>query len=307
MADCSSDLTFSEVTINDLDRIYEYTSIYGEGSCQHSPVGMYSLFEKYGDCVCISDGFMYTLRRRLCDDSYRIYLAPMGEGDLKSAYDRILKDASRYGRKAKFITLTKPQVDFLQQAYPDRFEYYNDRNLAEYIFSAQTMRDFPGKVHARRRTEIRSFWRDYGERTTVSLITNNDLKEVIEFAYKWLRDNSETHDEDALNREMIGIRKQITNYDKLGISGTVIRVDGNVRAFCYGIPLNKDYYDVLIEKGDREFPGIYRVLRQESTKLNVTGEKYINFEEDVGVEGLRRLKESYCPEFMIEKYVVTQL
>ena len=107
--------------------------------------------------------------------------------------------------------------------------------------------------------------------------------------------------------EMIGIRKQITNYDKLGITGTVIRVDGNVRAFCYGIPLNRDYYDVLIEKGDREFPGIYRVLRQESTKLNVTGEKYINFEEDVGVEGLRRLKESYCPEFMIEKYVVTQL
>lgn len=307
MACGESDLEFREVTLDDIEKIYAFTSVYGENSCQHSPVSMYSLSGKYGDRICIRDGFLFTLRSGLCDDRYRVYLAPLGEGDLKSAYEAILADAADHGKKAKFFTLTTKHAAFLEEQFPGVFAYNNERDLAEYIFSFETMRDFPGKFHARRRTEIRSFWRDYDDRAEVFPITGNDLDEVLDFAYKWLKENSESHDEEALNREMVCIRKQIADYDKLKLSGTIIRVDGSIGAFCYGVPLSDECYDVLIEKGDRQYPGIYRVLRQESTRLNVTGMRYINFEEDVGVEGLRRLKESYGPEFMIEKYVVTQL
>ena len=73
-----SELLFEPVRLEDTGRIYRYTSVYGEGSCQHSPVSMYSLWEKYEDCVCEGDGFLYTLRRRLCDETYRVYLAPLG-------------------------------------------------------------------------------------------------------------------------------------------------------------------------------------------------------------------------------------
>lgn len=295
-------LDFHRVTIGDIDTIYKYTSRFGEGSCQHSPVAMYCLYEKYGDSYCIEDDMLYVLRKHLCDDRYRVYLAPLGGGDLKLAYERIMNDAASYGRKAAFITITDKHAKFLEETFPGRFELEKNRDLSEYIYSAETMRDFPGKVHARRRTEIRTFWRDYGERTTACVMTADDLDDVADYAAKWLAENSETHDEDALNREMIGIRKQLASFDELGLSGTVIRVDKKVQAFCYGVPLNDDYYDVLIEKGAREYPGIYRVLRQESTKLNVEGYSYINFEEDVGVEGLRRIKESYGPQFMIDKY-----
>lgn len=294
------------VSLDDIEILYQYTSLYGEGCCQHSPVSMWSLYEKYGDSFCIQDGFLYVCREHLCDDGYRVYLAPFGAGDIAGAFETILADAHSREKKAKFITLTEKYVNILNQAFPGQFECINDRNLAEYIISAETMRDFPGKIHARRRTEIRSFWRDFGDRTEVHEMTADDLEEVLDYAHEWRDKYSETHDEDALERELKCIRKQIWNYDKLGISGTVIRIDGNVKAFCYGVGLNDDYYDVLIEKGDREYPGIYRVLRQESTKLNVTGYKYVNFEEDVGVPGLRRLKESYGPEFLIGKYRVTE-
>ena len=294
------------VSLDDIEIIYQYTSLYGEGCCQHSPVSMWSLYEKYGDSFCIQDGFLYVCREHLCDDGYRVYLAPFGAGDIAGAFENILSDAHSHGKKAKFITLTEKYVNILNGSFPDKFECINDRDLAEYIISTETMRDFPGKIHARRRTEIRSFWRDFGDRTEVSEMTAGDREEVLDYASEWVEKYSETHDEEALERELKCIQKQIWNYDKLGISGTVIRIDGNVKAFCYGVGLNDDYYDVLIEKGDREYPGIYRVLRQESTKLNVTGYKYVNFEEDVGVPGLRRLKESYGPEFLIGKYRVTE-
>ena len=294
------------VTLDDIRSIYQYTSLYGEGCCQHSPVSMWSLYEKYGDSFCIQDGFLYVCREHLCDDDYRVYLAPFGEGDVAGAFETILSDAHSHGKKAKFITLTEKYAGILNEAYPGQFECINDRDLAEYIISMETMRDFPGKFHARRRTEIRSFWRDFGDRTEVHVMTADDLEEVLDYAVEWMNTYSETHDEEALERELVCIRRQIAHTDELGITGTVIRIDGNVRAFCYGVGLDDDYYDVLIEKGDREYPGIYRVLRQESTRLNVDGYKYVNFEEDVGVPGLRRLKESYGPEFLIEKYRVTE-
>ena len=51
---------------------------------------------------------------------------------------------------------------------------------------------------------------------------------------------------------------------------------------------------------------IYRVIRQESARLNLEGFQYVNFEEDIGVPGLRQLKESYGPAFLIEKYIAAE-
>ncbi len=299
-------LCFHKVSLGNLAEIYRYTSKFGEGSCQHSAVSMYSLDEKYGDEVCIEGDTLYVHRKNLDDTQFRVYLAPFGEGDLKDAYGRIMEDAHSFQKKVLFYTLTEKQASFLDAAYPGSFSMEKDRDLAEYIYTSVTMAEFPGKVHRRRRTEIRSFWRDYGSRASVSFLTQEDIPAVRDFAEKWLRDNAETHDEEALKREMRCIQRQLDNFQEMGLSGTVIRVDGQVKAFCYGVGLNEEYYDVLIEKGSREIPGIYRVLRQESTKRNVEGYAYINFEEDVGVEGLRKVKESYGPAFLIEKYKVKE-
>ena len=101
-------------------------SVYGEGSCQHSFVSMYSLGEKYGDQVCIRDDTLYTLRGNLCDDEYRVYLAPMGQ-ELKTAFRTIRLDAAEYGKKVKFLTLTEGYAEALRDAFPDQFLIQEDR------------------------------------------------------------------------------------------------------------------------------------------------------------------------------------
>ena len=50
-----SKLDLQPLTLDDLDKIYKYTSVYGENSCQHSPVSLFSTFEKYGDDEAIFD------------------------------------------------------------------------------------------------------------------------------------------------------------------------------------------------------------------------------------------------------------
>lgn len=138
-------MDFTPVVLEDFDRIYMYTSVYGEGSCQYSPVSMYSMQEKYGECICEKEGFLYTLRSGLCDEDYRVYLAPFGEGNLKGAFETIFADASFYGKKVKFVTLTETYAKFLETEFPGRFGIQEDRDLAEYVYRTESMAAFPGE------------------------------------------------------------------------------------------------------------------------------------------------------------------
>ena len=306
MSSAQAKLQFQSVTPEDYDRIYPYTSAFGEGSCQHSPVSMVSLAEKYGDCVCIRDDTLFTLRKNLCDETFRVYLAPLGSGDPQKAYGQILSDAAAYGKRARFLTLTERAADELRAAYPDRFEISEDRDLAEYFYHTAQMGTFSGSDLRKRRGEIHTFWHRYGDRATVVPITAADVNDILAFEDAWLEQNKETHDGDALEREARMIELQMRLFTPLHLSGVVVRIDGEVKGFGYGTKLSGQFYDAIAEKGDKAVPYIYRVLRQESVKQCAMDCAYVNMEEDVGVPGLRALKLAYRPAYLLKKFAATE-
>lgn len=300
-------MEFHSLTLDEYDLVYAYMSQFGEGSCQHSFVSMYSLFEKYGDSICEEEGFLYTLRSHMEDDQFRVYLAPMGNGDLKQAYDNIVSDAHKYNKKVKFLTLTEKHKNYLEQYYPGQFDITEDRNLSEYIYTMERMSTFPGKTFVRRRREVKTFWKTYEGRATVSPLTPEDVDDVLSFQRFWMGQNIETHDKDDLERECRSIEMQLSNLEKLNITGVVLRIDGQVHAYEYGTKLNDEFIDGLIEKGDKNIDGIYKVIRQEYCKLCAPSSMYLNVEEDLGIEGLRMMKTMYHPDFMIDKFIAREI
>ena len=299
-------LDFTPVDLADYDKIFPYTSAYGEGSCQHSPVSMFSQAEKYGDSVCIQDGFLYTLRSHLCDEAYRVYLSPLGEGNLHAAFGFVLADAKGRGKKAKFVSLTERTADELERAFPGRFHLVEDPDLAEYMYLTRIMSTFSGHALKKRREEVHAFWRMYTERAAVSGIGPEDIEDILSYEQKWLAANKETHDMHALKREERMIRLQMTHFDKLHLSGIALRIDGEIAGFGYGTRLSDQCYDAIVEKGDRQVPHIYKVLRQESVKRCAMDCEYVNMEEDVGVPGLRSLKRAYQPAYLLRKIIATE-
>lgn len=300
------ELTFHLPALEEYDAVHPILAEYGEGSCQHSFVTMYTLREKYGDEICLLDGVVYTLRSHLCDDTHRVYLAPLGGGDREAAFRNVIEDAHRYGKKAKFFTLTPSAAEFLQKHFPERFDYEDDRNLAEYFYRTEQMANLPGGKLAKRRKEAHQFWNTYGDRATVKPITQEDHDEIIAFEVQWLQQNMEHHDTFSLEREAKFIRQQMAHFDDLHLSGVVMRVDGVVRGFSYGTTLSDRYYDALIEKADKELVYPYRVLRVESVRQCALDHTYVNLEEDLGIEGLRKLKTEYYPEYLLNKFIVTE-
>jgi hypothetical protein len=84
-----------------------------------------------------------------------------------------------------------------------------------------------------------------------------------------------------------------------------VKVNGKVEAFTFGERLNHDTAVVHIEKANPEINGLYAVVNQLFCREVLSGFKFVNREQDLGLEGLRRAKESYHPHHMVEKYRVT--
>lgn len=301
-----SGLLFHELLPKEYDLVYSYMSAHGDSSCQHSFVSMYALFEKYGDCICESDGFLYTLRSRLCDEQYRVYLAPMGEGDLKQAFRNVIEDAHQYGKKAKFITLTQRYAEFVQKELPGVFDIQEERDLAEYVYRVDSFSTFSGKALKKRRQEVNQFWTEYGERASVTRMTPADVDDVLEFEHEWVRQNSETHDMSALEREARFGTKMLQNFETFHLAGVVLKIDGKVRGFGFGTKLNDAVFDGLLEKGDREILNAYKVLRMELAKQCAHDCIYENIEEDLGIPSLRTMKLQYQPDYLINKFIVSE-
>ena len=83
----------------------------------------------------------------------------------------------------------------------------------------------------------------------------------------------------------------------------MLRVDGKLVAFTIGEPLNQNTYGVHIEKADVQYQGAYPAINQAFVEAVAASYAYVNREEDLGIEGLRKAKLSYQPVTILEKYM----
>ena len=131
--------------------------------------------------------------------------------------------------------------------------------------------------------------------------TRKDAAEVVE---KWFRAKRESEPEMDLGLEQVALRRAFKNFDALGLEGLVLYAGGEPVAVTMGSRLSDDTFDVHFEKARDEIQGAYgainrafaRHLREKYPEL-----RYLNREDDLGLPGLRKAKQSYNPAFLVEK------
>jgi hypothetical protein len=159
------------------------------------------------------------------------------------------------------------------------------------------------KLHGQR-NHINKFKILYPDYKT-ELITEKSFKECMEMNLEWCKANGLNTNTvcSGNNYELCAVNQAFANYEALGCIGILIRINDKVIAFTLGTARNSEVFDTHFEKALYEYDGAFKVINQEFAK--VLGEhnfKYINREEDLGDEGLRRSKLSYNPAFMVKKY-----
>lgn len=309
-------LEFQPITLGIKPLVDSYTFKYGEDTCQHSFVLSWCLWDKYHDNFCEHEGFLYTLREKLCTDSIREYLFPHGPRDNKDALRRaiqnVIDDAHEHGAKVKFHTVTRPAKDIIMEFFPGRFESEYNRDLLEYIYTYENLLTLSDPHHRTKRQGINAFFRLYGEKTVIEKISTREHLELIrELQDKWMAEKF-SHDltpelKTLLINEHNGVQHALNDFFSLGLFGLVIFIEGVLKGYIYGYPLSHECVDAFSGKGFLDIKGISPVLKQEFVRRCCAGYKYIGLEEDMGVEGLRKMKTSYMPCRMAEKFTLTEI
>ena len=162
------------------------------------------------------------------------------------------------------------------------------------------MAELSGKKYHSKRNHISTFSKKYN--WEYKSIDKSLIPKVLECANNWYNENNDRMDKYmSFEREAVNVLLQ--NREVLQIRGGAILVDGDVVAFTLGSKINDDTFDIHIEKALKEFSEGYAVINREFAKNELSDFLYVNREDDMGLEGLRKAKLSYKPHLLIKKYI----
>ena len=235
------------------------------------------------------------------------YMYPAGSGDIAAAIRALEADAAERGEPLRLVCLTPPQMAELEEFFPGRFTCTADRDGYDYLYDIDRLADLGGKKLHAKRNHIHRF-EENNPTWAYEEITPASLPECLEMDQEWYRRSLQREgevEERDLGDEGIALRSAMEHYEALGLEGGLIRVYGEVVAFTIGDRLSADTYDVHFEKAYGELQGAYAMINREFARWvreHHPEVKYLNREDDMGVPGLRKAKESYYPDLLVEKH-----
>lgn len=282
------DITFEDKQV--FEQFYKYKTSRG---CELSFSNNYLWVSHYGTkWSIVEDCLVFYNPHR---DSVSL---PIGANPYK-ALEALLQYYEEQNKPFMMHLVTKEQFDALEQQYPGRFTIEYVRDVADYIYEADSLGNLAGKKLHAKRNHINRFVENHPE-WVYEKITDENIEECLEMAQKWREINKCDEDKEK-SAEICVTLRALKERDKIGLTGGAIRTKDGIVAFSLGAPLTEDTFVVHIEKAFGEIQGAYPIINREFVLHAAKGYRYINREEDMGEEGLRKAKMSYNPAILLEK------
>jgi hypothetical protein len=293
-------INFQEITLAEKELFDEYFSKRRYESAHHN----FTNFFMWGDFFNVR---WAVLGEHLClkagSGKEAFMLQPIGaDKDIEKTLELIEKYF--HSTETDFVLkgVEKFMVDIIEKWRPGCFEYTTNRNNHDYVYKSRDLAELTGRKYHAKKNHVNKFIRTYPNYQYISL-TEEWRERCIENLEEWcLRKDCE--EDKMLMTEKVGIIEVLTHFPKLKLKGGIILINGVVEAFTFGEAVNDDTALIHVEKANPDIHGVYAVINRDFCREAWPNMTYVNREEDLGLEGLRKAKESYHPEKMIEKFEV---
>lgn len=265
-------------------------------NCDYTFGNMFVWSTEYSTKICMFKDFFICSWGMGKETNFGI---PVGKGDFKEAVEEVIKYAKANDIMPRFYGVTEAYVEMLNENFPDAFQFSYDDGYGDYIYEVEKMASLKGKKYHGKRNHITNFKKN-NPNWSFETINKDNIDDCINLHAKWIN----THVDDSdISFEFEAVLKAFENYDKLGFIGGIIRIDGEAVAYTFGEPISDETFVTHFEKAPPDIQGAYPIINQEFTKNCLMNYKYVNREEDLGLEGLRKAKQSYCPEIFLKKCI----
>ena len=225
----------------------------------------------------------------------RVFRYPLGNGDKKSAVQDLIDYC---GEQLIFSGLTKTQAEELNTNFPGMFKLEETPDFADYVYRVSDLIALSGKKYHTKKNHLNAFIKNYDYRYE-TMNQTNALAVIPQFD-KWY--NAKGDRSKYLECEYHAIITMLNDFDSFGLTGGVLYADGEICAFTISEQLNSKTVLIHIEKADNSIHGAFTAINQMHLAKEWAHMTYVNREDDFGVPGLRKAKESYRPVFKVLKY-----
>lgn len=287
-------LEFNPVELKDKELIESHFKKENHFLCEYSFTDIFIWSKHYNTAFAEAEGFLYVKSDGKGDTDY--YMLPDGEGDFEKAMDRLLEYINASGRDWLFVSIYPEQKEKLEKYYPGKYEFEENRDNGDYVYLAEKLATLSGKKLHKKKNHVNKFMKEYEGRWSYEELNDENVREFFNYHVDWC-----DLDNQFLG-ELCAASIALKNYKELGIVGGILRVDGKIAAITLGSKSFDDTMIVHIEKADYNINGAYQMINQQFVIHSCKDVKYIDREEDMGIEGLRKAKESYYPEFVTLNY-----
>lgn len=236
-------------------------------------------------------------------DRRSVYPFPAGVGDKRVVLEAIMEDARERGIPCRLTGLDQKDIELVEQLFPGMFRFHCDRNSYDYVYDIQDLADLKGKKYQKKRNHYNRF-RERFPYCQVQPLGQSNLGAVQQMISQWYETRLQEDPQGDYHMEQVALNKALNHFHALEMEGLVLMDGETALAVTLGSRLSPDTFDVHFEKARPEADGAYaavncefaRYLRQKYPELS-----YLNREEDLGLEGLRKAKLSYYPHHLVEK------
>lgn len=286
-------LDFKKIELSDIAILENVLKNNDDNSCENNFINLLVWQCKYNNMIAYSEGQL------IIKSGYgkrAVFKLPIGDD-----FEKGMALISDYcgEQKPRFWAQEGSAFEKFKKLYGHKYTIEEQRDSFDYLYLCQDLANLKGKKYHSKRNHISSFSKKY--RWHYETITPQNIEKVALLAENWYEENSHRMD-DSLLCEKKAVNTILSNYSVLGVKGGAVFVDDEAVAFTLGSPINQEVFDIHIEKALKDYSEAYSVINCEFAKNELAEYKYINREDDMGIEGLRKAKLSYNPVAMVKKY-----
>lgn len=236
-----------------------------------------------------------------------VYPFPIGKGDKVRAVREIMRDADARGLVFRMSGISPEAKEMLEREFPSTFRFHTDDGSYDYVYAIDDLAELRGKKYHSKKNHVNRFIEEH-EGYAVEEIGEDNLDSVRGFVQEWYRKRLERDPDGDYTMETVALDRAIRHYSELGLIGIALVWDGRIVAITMGNRMTADTVDVNFEKADAEVNGAYAAINYEFARYireKYPDVRFLDREEDMGIEGLRKAKESYRPYRKVKKYWAT--
>jgi uncharacterized protein len=286
---------FKSIEIGDRDMIKDILWKYQPEASELTFTNLYIWREHYGITWSQFHNCLF-----FCFEKQNLGLQPIGTGPRLEAAGKLLEYLkTRFGTSC-IERADKRMADELAQ--DTAFSIEPQRNHFDYVYLSSELISLSGRKYHSQRNHLNTFNANHD--FEYSDMTHEHVSGCLETAEKWCAKRS-CEEDMSLAGELEAIKSALNNFEALQLQGAIIKIDGKIEAFTLGEMLNDRTAVIHIEKADQDIRGLYTVINQQFAERRWSNVPYVNREQDLGEPQLRRTKESYRPDHLVEKYKIS--